>query len=221
MSSLKKLRFNKQRGLSLIELMVAILISAILLLGVVELFLNTFRTDRTHTELSRVQESGRIAMELISREVRRAGYQGCISSSIRTTAGAIQYPDDAISGPTTTSFTVNYARETGAGSFPNRNCDNQVLHPFQATFSNCGANLCINTTDTGGNQTLTNDTQIASIEYGVLKNNRINWVSSDAMATSDWPNVHKLRIALVVSAPNDDGFLPRRFTSVIELRNRL
>ena len=221
MKSCRSAPLKKQKGLSLIELMVAILISSILLLGVVELFLYTFRTDRTNTELSRVQESGRVAMELISREVRRAGYQGCIGASIQTTAGGITYPDDAIDGPTTTSFTVNYARETGAGAFPNRGCDNEVLHPFQITFSNCGTNLCINSTDSGGNQTLTNDTQITNIQYGVLSGNRTLWMSSDAMANTDWPNVHKMQITLAVSSPNDANFQARNFTSVIELRNRL
>lgn len=222
MKSLRNLRMNnKQKGLSLIELMVAILVSMILLLGVVELFLNTFRTDRTHTELSRVQESGRVAMELVTREVRRAGYQGCIGASVKTKAGSINYPDDAISAPAVNSFTLNYARETGPGSFPNRDCDNGILHPFQITFSNCGADLCINSTDTGANQTLTNDTQITSVQYGVLTNNRTLWMSSDAMASTDWANVHKMQITLSVSSPNDADFQARTFTSVIELRNRL
>lgn len=246
MKSCRSAPLKKQKGLSLIELMVAILISSILLLGVVELFLNTFRTDRTNTELSRVQESGRVAMELISREVRRAGYQGCIGASIQTTAGGITYPYDAFVGPTTTSFTVNYARETGTGAFPNRGCDNEILHPFQITFTNCGVNLCINSTDSGGiNQTLTNDTQITGIQYGVLneRDARISWINPDDMGDPDvhpippveptdsddledpnfnkWPYVKKVQITLAVSAPNDADFQARNFTSVIELRNRL
>lgn len=221
MNSLRSPLAKHQKGLSLIELMVAILISSVLLLGVVELFLSTFRTDRTSTELSRVQESGRVAMELISREIRRAGYQGCVGASVTTQAGAITYPDDAIDGPGTTSFTVNYAREVVGGSFPNRGCANEELDPFQITFVNCGANLCINSTDSGVNQTLTNDTQITNIQYGVLTNNRTLWMTSDAMANTDWPNVHKMQITLAVSSPNDADFQARNFTSVIELRNRL
>lgn len=221
MKLLPPLQINRMKGFSLIELMVAILISVILMLGVVQLFLSTFRTDRTNTELSRVQESGRVAMELISREVRRAGYQGCVGASITTKASSITYPDDAIQSSGATSVTVNYARETGPGSFPNRNCNNEVLHPFQITFSNCGKNLCINSTDSGGNQTLTNDTQITSVIYGVFKNNRILWMSTDAMASTDWPEVKKVQVTLEVSSATAPDFQARSFTSVIELRNRL
>ncbi len=40
-----------QRGLSLIELMIAILISSLLLLGVLELFINTNSADRSSTAI--------------------------------------------------------------------------------------------------------------------------------------------------------------------------
>src|SRR5690606_15525999 len=131
-----------QSGFSLIELMVAILISSILLLGVLELFTNTSRTDRTSNELARVQENGRLVMELLSREARRAGYQGCVAASNTTTDGGVTYPNDAIAG-TATSLTFRYARPTAGGTFPDRDCDNSALAGYEITFSNCGDNLCV------------------------------------------------------------------------------
>lgn len=215
----------KQKGLSLVELMVAMLVSMVLLLGIVELFMSTLRTDLTSTELARTQESGRIAMELLSREVRRAGYQGCIGATISTTVGSISYPDEAIQAPTTTSFTVNYARSNGTsnGNFPHRDCNNQGMDSYQVTFSNCGTNLCITSTDSGGQQTLTNNTQITDIQYGVLQsNNRTVWKDSDTVTADDeWSDVRKVQLTLAVSSANDDEFQDRTFTSVIDLRNRL
>ena len=69
---------RKQAGLSLIELMVAILISSLLLLGVLELYLNSSRADRTSNQLARIQENGRLVMELISREA--SCFQGGVGS---------------------------------------------------------------------------------------------------------------------------------------------
>ncbi len=215
----------QQAGLSLIEMMVAILISSILLLGVLELFSNTLSTDRTHTELARIQESGRVAMELVAREVRRAGYQGCAGASVETVAGAVTYPDDAIEGVSATSFTLNYARDTGAGAFPNKDCTGNALHPFVITFSNCDAHLCLASTDSGGTQQLTTNTQISDLRYGVPSgapdSGDILWKAHGDMATVDWPIVNKLQISLAIMDSQGQFEQPRTFTSVIELRNRL
>ncbi len=223
MNNQPRLLSVRQRGFSLIEIMVAILISTILLLGVLELFGKTFRTDRTHTELARVQETGRIAMELISREVRRAGYQGCVSAFISTTANGITYPNQAIQpvDPATNRITFNYARDTGAGSFPNNDCDGNDLHPFQITFWNCGADLCINSTDTGGQQTLTTNTQISALSFAVPSGGNTSWKAYADMTAADWADVTKLQVALAVNDSRGEFVQPRTFTSVIELRNRL
>jgi len=74
----KNMRFKKtQRGLSLIELMVAITIGLLLLAGVIQVFASTKQTYRVHEGLSRVQESGRFAMEFLTRDLRMAGFFGC------------------------------------------------------------------------------------------------------------------------------------------------
>lgn len=68
---------SKQLGLSLIELMVAILLSSLLLLGVIQMFSNTSASDKANTALARLQESGRVALEIIKQDLRRTGYLGC------------------------------------------------------------------------------------------------------------------------------------------------
>ena len=66
----------RQAGLSLIELMVAMLISLILLGGVLQVFLSSKDIYRTNTAVARVQEAGRFATEFIAFDVRQAGYKG-------------------------------------------------------------------------------------------------------------------------------------------------
>jgi len=67
-----------QRGLSLIELMVALLISSLILVGLVQIFASTRVTYQADEGLARLQENARFAMDFLVREVRMAGYMGCL-----------------------------------------------------------------------------------------------------------------------------------------------
>ena len=64
-------------GVSLIELMVAMLLGLFLIAGIGHLFLSSNRTYMLQDELSRIQENARFAMDLLARDIRMAGYTGC------------------------------------------------------------------------------------------------------------------------------------------------
>ncbi|QQP98110.1 PilW family protein [Lysobacter enzymogenes] len=64
-------------GLSLIELMVALVLGLLLTAGALSIFLSMRAAFRTTEDLSRVQEAGRVAFELMARDVREAGGNQC------------------------------------------------------------------------------------------------------------------------------------------------
>ncbi|MBF0631047.1 MAG: PilW family protein [Magnetococcales bacterium] len=66
-------------GFSLVELMVALTVGLILLTGLVKIFSSTRQTYQLNSNLARLQENARFAVELMSREIAMAGYWGCIS----------------------------------------------------------------------------------------------------------------------------------------------
>lgn len=68
---------GRQGGFSVIELMVAMVISLLLLGGVVTIFISSKGTYERVERLSRTQESGRFALDAIIRDIRSAGYMGC------------------------------------------------------------------------------------------------------------------------------------------------
>lgn len=68
-----------QKGLSLIELMVAMLIGLILIAGIGNIFIDSKRTYSFQQGLARIQENGRMALEFLGRDIRMAGYTGCAS----------------------------------------------------------------------------------------------------------------------------------------------
>lgn len=65
-------------GFSLVELMVAITLSLLLLTGVVAIFSSSRVSYESNDQLSRIQETGRFALEVVSRHVRSAGFSGCV-----------------------------------------------------------------------------------------------------------------------------------------------
>ena len=64
------------RGFSLVELMVALVITLILLAGIGQIFLSSKKSFTIQDSLGRMQENGRYAMETLAQDVRRAGFWG-------------------------------------------------------------------------------------------------------------------------------------------------
>ncbi|MGH8435975.1 MAG: PilW family protein [Pseudomonas sp.] len=65
---------RRQSGLSIVELLVALLLSMILITGVLQVFLSSRQTYTTTESLARTQENGRFALEFIAQSARQAGY---------------------------------------------------------------------------------------------------------------------------------------------------
>ena len=72
-----------QRGLSLLELMVALALGAFLMLGLVNMFIASRASAQVETALARLQENGRFAVDLVSQDILRSSYTGC--NSVRGT----------------------------------------------------------------------------------------------------------------------------------------
>jgi type IV pilus assembly protein PilW len=78
-----------QKGLSLIELMVAMTIGLFLLAGVSKVFLDSKKTYSFQQSLARIQENGRMAHEFMGRDIRMAGYTGCASGDYSSTTNTL------------------------------------------------------------------------------------------------------------------------------------
>lgn len=76
---------GSQRGVSLIELMVAIAIAMLLTLGLIQIFSASRVSSMTQESLSRVQENGRYVVQYLQRELRMVGYMGCGADAGRLT----------------------------------------------------------------------------------------------------------------------------------------
>lgn len=91
-------RMNKsaQSGLSLVELMVAILIGLIILAGVIQVVFTSRATYMGQEEMSFVQENARYAVDVIGRDIQSAGHWGCAGPMARSAFVGRVEPDAAL-----------------------------------------------------------------------------------------------------------------------------
>ena len=66
-----------QAGLSLIELMISLTLGLLIILAITYVFAGSRASSRQQEAISAVQESGRIALEMLTRDIRMAGNPGC------------------------------------------------------------------------------------------------------------------------------------------------
>lgn len=75
---MKRLGRGRARGMSLVELMIAMTLGLILVAGVLQIFLSTRAAYRVQDSVMRRQENLRYVTYLLTRDVRMAGYRGCL-----------------------------------------------------------------------------------------------------------------------------------------------
>jgi type IV pilus assembly protein PilW len=80
---------RRQAGLSLIELMISITLGLLVLSGVLMVFVNTSASRNEVERTSRQIENGRFAVELISTDLRLAGFYGELDVASVTAPGAV------------------------------------------------------------------------------------------------------------------------------------
>jgi type IV pilus assembly protein PilW len=97
---------SAQRGLSIVELMVALALSIMLMAGVVTIFVGSRTSYETTQRLSRIQENGRFALDQIVHDLRAAGFEGCARPN-PTSVRAKEFAINTLWNPTTLLW--NYA----------------------------------------------------------------------------------------------------------------
>ncbi len=86
--SLRKPLHARQRGVTLVELMVTIVINLVLVLAATLLYLNTRTVQRGVNERAAIFESAQLALDLIGREIGNAAFYPAVSIEAVTSSGA-------------------------------------------------------------------------------------------------------------------------------------
>jgi len=97
--SYSPLSTRHQQGLTLVEILVALMISTFLIAGVIQLFIGSKQTYRSYDALSRIQENGRFVLEAMARDIRMAGYYPRITTRTITGVTVTESVDNPPSWP--------------------------------------------------------------------------------------------------------------------------
>lgn len=212
--------FRRQRGFTMIELMIAMTVALFLIGGLLVLVQNVGGTQRNQTALAQLQDSQRVAMTLLTEVVESAGYFP--DPTTNTLAGSL--PSTTISGATVAAGQSLYGTYTSAD--PGDTLTVRFTTASNDTIINCigGTNTSgavaryINTFNVnagrlmcslnGGDPiALVNGIRRMDIRYGVkrdmsIENNNVDtYLRADEMAAADWTNASSVRIQLTFTNP--------------------
>ena len=111
---------NRQQGLSLVELLVATAVGLVLMTGVMQVFLSSKQVYSSQDSLSRSQETGRLANEFLTRNIRMAGYVGCVSGNIGEVTNTLNSSGNFLYrfGTAVEGFDFGTTNDSGIASLP-------------------------------------------------------------------------------------------------------
>lgn len=121
-SSGKALRPAAQRGLTLVELMIALTIGLVLLLVIGSVYLSSRQAFRVQEDNARIQEGGRFALEIIGRSLKQAGY-----ADIPFTGLKVAFTGTAINGTNGAAGVADTLTTQYDGAIGDRDCEGNAV----------------------------------------------------------------------------------------------
>ena len=175
-----------QKGFSLVELMIALLIGLFLIIGVVSFFISNQQTSEIKRNLDNAQEAFRFASMSISRVVRLGG--------------GVNPGDPAILEPPNNDvLIISFLEGDGVKDCLGQAAENEGDIAENRFFVNDGALLCDNSSQTG---TLISGVESMEVKYGVPGADQwiadADFVSANEVTagSADWPDVTSVRVKL-------------------------
>ena len=233
-----------QHGVSLIELMIGLTIGLVMLIALSYFLLGSRQLNRTHDDVSRMQESGRYALEILGRAIRQAGYRSNadVEGSVPF-VGAVAGTD--VVSPAPDTITVQYNAQAGG----ELNCAGANVAAGLVTyaFSVAGNQLLCSTmapaagVAAAGGVVVADNIEDMQIMYGIDSNSdgAIDVYKSAPTAT-EFAQVAAVRVDLLVRGPTanvaannqtyvfaassvtpSDRFLRQVYTATFTVRNQV
>lgn len=193
---------NRQCGLTLVEIMVAMTIGLLILLAVTSVYVGSRHTFRTQEDNARLQETGRYAIEMIGRGVRRAGFHDLsMTTDLPTTFSGTAIAGTDAATPASDTLIVQYDLMPGetdcAGAIP-------VPNPVTEVYSRAGDQLQCN------GAALVSDIEDVQIIYG-MDTNGDQSVDQYSSSPANWNQVLVARVCVQARSANNVNDAPQSF----------
>lgn len=239
---------KKYTGFSLVELLTALVISTLIVLGIGQAFISQKVSYRAQNGLSRVQQTGRFVVEYVGNDIRRAGFPGVVEEASGFFDAIV--PTLSTDGGGSNSDTITLMYRTTADCFGNATpvyADGNQYAKNQYSIADPDGDgvqdlVCTTFDDTDtqiSSDVLARGVQNMQVLYGF--NNQ--YVSASTLAVGDWATVTGTRISFLVNSvdntndftdtntyvllnadtlgPFNDNQRRRVFTTTSTIRNRL
>lgn len=199
--------YARQKGFTLLELMVAGFLGLLLLGGVIQLFLGSNRTYTMQDELATMQENGRFSLLFLKQQIQQSGWFE--NSNLQGDTGL---PIDMTTSQdgTTDTITINYS--TVVNGAANVDCNGAVVADgnITNTFSVVDNELVCRGNGGGAAQPLIDGVESFQVLYGVesdgacpdgVVNNYLN--QTDVVAAGLQDKVIAVRIGILLQSSGD------------------
>ena len=219
----KELTIPRQKGISLIEIMVALTISLVLLAGLIQVFVSSKKTYQVQNSVGRLQENGRFALDILTRNLRQAGYSD-FSVDIHKDSEFIGAPSSATDATCILSGHTRFicgADGSGADSDwvqvsfdASKDCLGNAL-PSEAngvavnrfTIDSNGSLACLGNGN-ASSQPMVEGVQEMRIRYGINSGGKTDqvatrYIPAPAAGSTDWDKVVSVRLCLVIRSLED------------------
>lgn len=109
MNTLKTRSKSREHGFTLVELMIAMAIGLMVIASAVTVFSGSRKSIDLNSALTDIQDSARFALDAITRDIRMAGFQGCVGVSAAANVLAMAAPTDDYFASAITASTIGAA----------------------------------------------------------------------------------------------------------------
>jgi len=234
---------SRQRGFGLIELLIALTLSLIVVLGVVQVFIAAKNTFVSQNSAAAIQEDARFVLSKMIQEIRMVGMFGCLGTITDTSLGGTFNPsqitpiswdnanlrltlvtaDVGSSGGTPTWTVVSDCRSSAtAYSDLRAPAAGQQAFPIRRLiYSLKNGQLTMGVgTGTPSQFVLVDNVSAFNVSFGLASSATDTAASSYSSNPSDPARIRSVRLSLTLTDPNN-RVSSQTFNVVAALRNRL
>jgi type IV pilus assembly protein PilW len=239
----------RQRGLTLIELMVGLVLGLFVLAGLLALFVGNKQTYRAQDAAADLQANARFALEILNREARKAGYRAAFVTPAQAFPAVTGFAaGQVVAGTDSPSprLSLRYQGSgTGTGDGWMRDClgANLAGGALATVALSVGGQDLQCSVNGGAAQPLLGGVQALRFTYGVDTSNPPDFYADSYVAAAsvpDWSRVASVRIELLLVTAEDgltdapqpylwsdatvtptDKKMRRAYSNVISFRNLL
>ena len=204
-SSIKHFLASRQSGFSLVELMIALVISLILIAGVIEIFISNRSSYALQQGMGRLQENGRYVETLFSTELSLAGLNVTAAGTAGTLSSRAQQPINQLgkttngAGGTSDTIDITYTFPGATDCVGGAAASGLVQNYY---YVNNGQLMCQGNTNANP-QALIDGVDSMQILYGIDTDVTADFIPNEYVTADkvpDWNRVMSVRVALLLNS---------------------